>query len=42
MAKPLALPPLSETQVTELRQLYETAPHAKVRLRAQMILLAHQ
>jgi putative transposase len=42
MAKPLALPPLSNTQVTELRQLYETAPHAKVRLRAQMVLLAHQ
>jgi len=41
MAKPLALPPWSNTQVTALRQLYETAPQAKVRLRAQMVLLAH-
>lgn len=42
MAKPLTLPPLSDRQVTELRQLYETAPQAKLRLRAQMVLLAHQ
>jgi transposase len=42
MAKRLVLPPLSETQVSELRHLYETAPNAKLRLRAQMILLAHQ
>ena len=42
MAKRLVLPPLSETQVSALRHLYETAPHAKLRLRAQMILLAHQ
>jgi len=42
MAKRLVLPPLSETQVAELRHLHETAPHAKRRLRAQMILLAHQ
>jgi transposase-like protein len=42
MAKPLTLPPLSDTQVTELRQLYETTPKAKLRLRAQIILLAHQ
>ena len=42
MAQPLALSPLSNTQVTELRQLYETAPHAKIRLRAQIVLLAHQ
>src|SRR5215475_1453909 len=42
MATPLSLPPLSDTQVTELRQLYETTPKAKLRLRAHIILLAHQ
>jgi len=42
MAKPLALPPLTDSQVTALRQLYDTAPAAKLRLRAQMVLLAHQ
>lgn len=42
MAKPLALPPLPAPQVTALRQLYDTAPAAKLRLRAQMVLLAHQ
>src|SRR5262249_56434900 len=42
MAKPLTLPPLSDTQVTELRQLYDTTTNAKLRLRAQIVLLAHQ
>jgi transposase len=42
MVKPLTLPSLSQTQVAELRQLYETAPDANLRLRAQMVLLAHQ
>ena len=42
MAQPLTLPPLSDAQTTELRQLYETAAHPKLRLRAQMVLLAHQ
>jgi transposase len=42
MAKPLTLPPLSAPQVTALRQLYETTTKAKLRLRAQIILLAHQ
>src|SRR4029450_105780 len=42
MATPLSLPPLSNTQVTELRQLYETTTKAKLRLRAHIILLAHQ
>jgi len=42
MAKPLTLPPLSDTQVTELRQLYDTTTKAKLRLRAQIVLLAHQ
>ena len=42
MAQPLTLPPLSDTQVTELRQLYETTTKAKLRLRAQIVLLAHQ
>lgn len=42
MAKPLTLPPLSNTQVTELRHLYETAAHPKLRLRAQIVLLAPQ
>jgi hypothetical protein len=27
MAKPLTLPSLSHTQVTELRQFYDTAPN---------------
>lgn len=42
MAKPLTLPPLSDTQVTELRQLYDTTTHSTLRLRAQIVLLAHQ
>ena len=42
MAQPLILPPLSDTQVTALRQLYETTPHAKLRLRSHIVLLAHQ
>jgi transposase len=42
MAQPLTLPPLSDTQVTELRQLYDTTTHAKLRLCAQSVLLAHQ
>ena len=42
MAKPLTLPPLSDTQSTALRQLYETATTLKVRLRSQIVLLAHQ
>jgi transposase len=42
MANPLTLPPLSNTQVTELHQLYETAADAKLRRRAQMVLLAQQ
>jgi hypothetical protein len=41
MAKPLTLPPLTETEVTALRQLYETATAPKVRLRSQIVLLAH-
>lgn len=42
MAKPLMLPSLSATQVTALRQLYDTAPDPNLRLRAQIVLLAHQ
>jgi transposase len=42
MAKPLTLPPLPDSQVAELRQLYDTTPHANLRLRSQMVLLAHQ
>jgi putative transposase len=42
MAKPLTLPPLSDTQVTELRQLYDTTTNANLRLRFQIVLLAHQ
>jgi putative transposase len=42
MAKALTLPPLSDTQVIELRQLYDTTTKAKLRLRAHIILLAHQ
>src|SRR5262249_6260091 len=42
MATPLTLSPLSDTQVTELRQLYDMTTKAKLRLRAQIVLLAHQ
>ena len=42
MAKPLTLPPLSDSQVTELRQLYDTTTNAKLRLRYQIVLLAQQ
>jgi hypothetical protein len=42
MAKPLTLPSLSHTQVTALRQLYDTASEANLRLRSQMVLLTHQ
>ena len=42
MAKPLTLPPVANTPVTALRPLYETAAHATLRLRAQLVLLAHQ
>ena len=42
MAKPLTLAPLSHAQVTALRPLSETAANPKLRLRAQMVLLAHQ
>jgi transposase len=42
MAKPLTLPPLSNTQVTERHQRYKTAADANLRLRYQMVLLAHQ
>ena len=42
MAQPLTLPPLSDTQVTELRQAYDTTTDANLRLRYQMVLLAHQ
>jgi transposase len=42
MAKPLTLPPLSDSQVTTLRQLYDTTTNANLRLRYQMVLLAHQ
>jgi len=42
MATPLTLPPWSDTEVTALRQLYETTTKAKLRLRAHLILLAHQ
>jgi transposase len=33
---------LSDSQVTDLRQLYETSTNAKLRLRYQIVLLAHQ
>src|SRR5690242_2924780 len=42
MATPLTLPPLSDAQETELRQLYATTTNANLRLRSQMVLLAHQ
>jgi putative transposase len=42
MAKPLTLPPLSDPQVAELRRLYDTTTNANLRLRYQIVLLAHQ
>lgn len=42
MAQPLTLPPLSDSQVTELRQRYDTTTKANLRLRYQMVLLAQQ
>src|SRR5262249_41989597 len=42
MATPLTLPPLSDTQVTELRQLSETTTKTKLRIRYHIVLLAHQ
>ena len=42
MANPLTLPRLSDTQVPELQQLYNTTPQAKLRLRSHIVLLAHQ
>lgn len=42
MAKSLSIPPLTEMQLTELRQLYNTTTTANLRLRYQMVLLAHQ
>jgi transposase len=42
MAKSLSIPPLTETQLTELRQLYNTTTNANLQLRYQMVLLAHQ
>src|ERR671933_1050993 len=42
MAKPLTLPPLSDTQVIELRQLYDTTTNTQLRLRSHIVLLAHQ
>ena len=42
MVKPLTLPPVSDTHMTELRQLYDTTTHATLRLRYQMVLRASQ
>ena len=42
MATPLTLPPLSDTQVTALRQLYDTTTKTKLRSRYHIVLLAHQ
>jgi transposase len=42
MATPLTLSPLSDAQVAALRQLYDTTPHAKLRLRSHIVLLTHQ
>src|SRR5215468_11268203 len=42
MATPLTLPPWSDTQVTALRQLYDTTTKTKLRIRYHIVLLAHQ
>ena len=42
MATSLTLPPLPDTQGTELRQLDDTTTKPKLRLRSQSVLLAHQ
>ena len=42
MPKRLTLPPLDEASLSELRARYDAATNAGLRLRYQMILLAHQ
>jgi transposase len=42
MPKPLRLPPLDEATLADLRQRYDATPDADLRLRYQMVLLAHQ
>jgi transposase len=42
MPKPLTLPPLAEATLTDLRRRYDLTTDADLRLRYQMILLAHQ
>jgi transposase len=42
MAKPLTVPPLSDSQVPDLRQLSDTTTKAKLRRRYQIVVLAHQ
>ena len=42
MATTRTLPPLSDTQVTALRQLYDTTTKTTLRLRYHIVLLAHQ
>ncbi len=42
MPKPLTLPPLSEATLADLRQHYDATTDAELRLRYQMVLLAHQ
>jgi transposase len=42
LTKPLALPPLDEETLTELRRRYEKSPDAETRTRYQMLLLSLQ
>jgi transposase len=42
MPNPLTLPPLPEATLTDLRRRYDLTSDADLRLRYQMILLAHQ
>lgn len=42
MRPPLMLPPLDAATLHEVRHLYDTTSDARLRLRAQIVLLAHQ
>jgi transposase len=42
MRPPLRLPPLDATTLQKVRQLYDTTSDARLRQRAQIVLLAHQ
>jgi transposase len=42
MCQPITIPPLTDDHLTDLRQRYNATADANLRLRYQMVLLAHQ